>query len=165
MRYLLFFLFVLFAFAKSIDKVTLAEKYLDGIIGAKIEKKIVENEEYHEHLEEHESVKGIPKTEKVTIVIPNYKKGIEILENEIKKGNVRASLVLYRFLIRWVNFKSKSPEKVMIENMKKKLKISYKTYLKLIKESLKSIKKYCRGRKNEEINSYLNFMCIKLNRG
>jgi hypothetical protein len=164
MRFFLFLALInVILFADKNDNIELAEKYLSGVIGAKIEYKKMLNDEYFEHLENGESTKGMSKYETVKVVQPNYKKGILILEKETEKGNVKAATALYTFLIRWVNFKDKKPEKNMIKRMERELKISYKTYLDLINKSLSVIKHYCGEKKNEKINSYTDYLCYKFN--
>lgn len=106
--------------------------YLEGKKGLNTIIKEISNCPYEKCRKSDVSDEQIAGAVKIEVSKPDYKKAIEYLSKSIEKGNFLASDKLVNFLIKRIDYKSKYPDKFIIELLTQETGLSLDEYKKLI---------------------------------
>ena len=108
--------------------------YLEGKKGINTIIKEISNCPYERCRKSDVSNQEIAGTVKIEVDKPDYKKAVEFLTKSVEKGNFLAADKLVQFLIKRIDFKSKYPDKFILELLKDDTGLSYDDYKKLLKK-------------------------------
>lgn len=109
--------------------------YLEGKKGINTIIKEISNCPYERCRKSDVSNQEIAGTVKIEVDKPDYKKAVEFLTKSVEKGNFLAADKLVLFLIKRIDFKSKYPDKFILELLKDDTGLSYDDYKKLLKKA------------------------------
>lgn len=109
--------------------------YLEGKKGISTIIKEISNCPYEMCRKSDVSNQEIAGTVKIEVDKPDYKKAVEFLTKSVEKGNFLAADKLVLFLVKRIDYKSKYPDKFILELLKDDTGLSYDDYKKLLKKA------------------------------
>lgn len=111
--------------------------YLEGEKGAQILKLELANCPYEKCINAT-TKKEVTGFKIIDIKKPDYKKAIELLKVSSLNGNPMASDKLLSFLLKRINYKSKNPDKYLLELLKKDTGLDYNAYKGVVYEMIEN---------------------------
>ena len=124
------------------DKYLLDSNYINGMMYLKGKKgvstiiKEITNCPYSKCISSDVSEGDISGTIKIQIDKPNYIKAVEELTKSVEKGNFLAAEKLITFLIKRIDYKSKYPDKFILEMLKNDTNLNLSEYKNLVKKTV-----------------------------
>ena len=110
--------------------------YLDGKKGLSTILKEISNCPYSKCSDSDVSEGEVKGTVQIAIEKLDYKKAVEELSKSVKKGNFLAADKLILFLIKRIDYKSKYPNKYVLEMLKNDTNLSFEDYKEIMKTAI-----------------------------
>lgn len=109
--------------------------YLEGKKGINTIIKEISNCPYERCRKSDVSNQEIAGTVKIEVDKPDYKKAVEYLSKSVDKGNFLAADKLVLFLVKRIDYKSKYPDKFILDILKEDTGLSFEDYKQVLKKA------------------------------